>query len=1348
MKYHLNSPWFVIFGGLLAPMHVLAAGLSISDAPMFVTETIAPNVIISPVYNFDYNEVSLIDKPYAELIACSTLEPYDGVTCSSADPEASGNTVILGAWSSAVVDSIDGWRVTPWPGACKTNNNADCKIGSIGKLYSNTTIYPLDRVYSSYGSYYYEQIHPLSYVSINNPGFSLEQNTDVLEELYPEAEVDGHVSIVTKGKQRYVRSDKNFLYFNKHIADQYGYQPWPTLGDYPAVAFPAYSTDTTHAYYNPLKKQQDGVDILADLSVPHNYWGYFTSSSLGDSTLQVNSLIGQFWVYTGGDVWRSTSYAAKKWNGTGSEAMSSADKQNFANWFTYWRSAYLANRGLVASLLHELGPDGADLLGRFRIGLYSRGVPVRVESGDSATVINSLAARLYYFATDFTGWNHAATTDYFKTEAPYRDNPADVNSPVRSCRRNYELILTPDYTGLNHYTGTGLDSHQIEDGDGDADLPVPYQDNISNQWGDVGAYGWKTDLINLTNNLLPGKRDPATWQHLVRYVVGPRARGHIFPDNVADYDAADLILNAQTPETWELSSSLITGGMIRYTVDDLWHMVLNSRGFFYTSDNVRDMVQKLLDSFNDILVRSVSGSAVATNTTSLQQGGLVYQATVESDWKGHLRAYNITPVTTTVDGVSTTRLTLDYSVPVWDLAATLSSQAYGDGWSTARKIITFNGTQGIPFDWTNIGSNTTVRNTIEPAASRPLGVTNPDIYAQRLIEYLRGSGECEDKAVISANCTAAGEFTLRRRNLQQNNYAAYSADNPNGRNVLGDIANSNPWLTTAPVAGLSDVDFPGYNQHRVAMASRSNVLYVGANDGMLHAVDAGTNANKGKELFAYVPSFVHSNLHHLAASNYAHKFFVDGAPFTAEASFDVVADGVTTTTWKTVLAGGVNKGGKGYYLLDVTNPTSVNEGTAVDLVLWEFTHPNDLHYTYNLPVADAYGQARQIARMNDGKWALIVGNGYSESAGKKACLFILPLSGPGSVSGDVTAGASYSNSTGYKKICVGNTDYSTDTAVGLDTNGLSTPTPVDTNGDGKVDVIYAGDLNGNMWRFDVSSTTPADWILSTKTSLLFTATNPAGTLRQPIISPPEVMAYQSGAIAGYLVLFGTGKFLESSDGHNTDIQSFYAVWDRGLTGVTRAKLLEQVLATESNGVTTRTQTSKPIPSYCTQGELTACGTDAEDPAPVSHLGWYWDMRKRVDGDPGVVDQGERMTGRVNLINGTVLFNTFIPSSDPCEYGGDGWLMGFNAVTGTMEANAIFDVNSDGKIDANDAASAGRRVGAALGGTTFAQGLSGSKIGILSPTNLGTSATEGSKMTAVVNPSSSTTGRVSWYELMD
>lgn len=1378
--------------GAFLTSFAMAAGLDISDTPLYVTQPLAPNVIISPVFSSESNEVSFRTVP--DRYSSCTTEDISNLAL----PCDIWNYWYHGAPFYVEKLRIYNWRVTPWPDVKLANEYKD--------VHSDVALYPHDitafddrKVFMPLD--YSDPVNSFPRSDTSFPEDQVQYTQSMTEEPYPESVSDYPMRYA---KAIFARSDLNFLYFNKRLADdaRHGYAPWPSLGKY--SAFPVYSDASAAAspYYHPSSAHDHQADLGSTLR-------YLTrqcdptkprlksSSKSADprdcywlqlSTVEQQALIGQYWTYDGkGEVWEPSSYKKTSWS-----EMSEADKIKFAHWFTYWRSSDLTTRGMLGRLIDELGKDKKDMLSRMRLGIFhgkmtasgevSKQVGLLVGDTESDTVA-ALADAIYDSKTVFVDkrthtltvkeyggvirteklydtypiWDPYDTLAYFKTEAPYREDPrVDTSSanPVRSCRRNYEIVLTPDYSGLRTLIGAprSMSSKpEGEDGNYDKLLGAPYSDTYADTFGDVGAYGWMTDLMpKLENNLLETKYNKQTAQHLVRYVIGPKQYGLIFNKDLSTYAEAlqhladsdigwyDVLLH-QLP--YGAPKALNPRAAI---IDEFWHMSLNSRGFFYSGENVGDALDKLLASLNDILVNNVSGSSIATSTTFLSAGELTYQATVESDWKGHLRAYKVSE---SLNADSKEIITIDYENPKWNFAEKLSD----DVWSS-RKIATYDPAKGrgVAFGWDSINSDMQGYLKLDP----PSGVAATE-YGSKVLEYLRGSGECEDGS--KETCSSEGvNYVFRRRNLERNNLSAYSSKNPAGRNLLGDIANSSPWLVGPPVAGPSDVDYPGYNDFRVANKSRQKVVYVGANDGMLHAV----NADDGDELFAYIPYFVSEHLHELSRVSYGHKYYVDGSPFSA----NVYVGG----EWKTYLAGGANKGGQGYYLLDVTDPTSNTEANADKWVKWEFTADDDadMHYTFNLPAADAFGQARQFVRIKESrtakdkddkpetvkvnKWALLVGNGYPEESGKRACLFIIYLDGPAGES------KKWVENKDYFKLCAGETDYSSD--GGRDTNGLSTPTPFDSDGDGWVDVVYAGDLNGNLWRFDLSDPDAKQWKVAYEGKPVFVA-RPVTKVdgvdvpgnRQAIISPPEVKTLLVGSQVGQLLLFGTGKYIEPSDITDQSTQTFYGVWDRGLSGITRSNLIEQKLdePTSAGDLVVRKQSTKVAPTYCSTAVDEASGCTSAK----KHLGWYWDM-------PIV---GERLTGKINLIDHMVFFNTFYPSTekyvegegddavtkyrlDPCEYGGEGWLMGLDAVNGYMEDRlSVFDVNQDGVVDdTSDVKVAGVRIGASMGGTSFAHGLKDTMVGLYAPTNKALTNKDDKAVVRIGD----VTGRVTWFELMD
>lgn len=699
------------------------------------------------------------------------------------------------------------------------------------------------------------------------------------------------------------------------------------------------------------------------------------------------------------------------------------------------------------------------------------------------------------------------------------------------------------------------------------------------------------------------------------------------------------------------------------------------------------LVTGLQSAFSNILARIGSAASVATNSTSLQTKSRVYQAKFSSvDWSGQLLQYPIS--TAGVLGASE-----------WDAGSIINSQNYSSG----RVILSRGTTDGVAFNWSNFSNLTSAQQT--SLNQDKAGTT--DNCAQERIAYLRGDATHEAAAGTFTCASGSTIVNFRQRSTSK----------------LGDIVNSNPWYVGAPSAGYSDVDHPNYSLFRAAKLSRTPVVYVAGNDGMLHGFDASLDssgnvtANSGKEVLGYVPSAVYSNLSWLTDQTYNknHRYFVDGSPMIGDA--DLTSTG--TPDWHSVLVGAMGAGGMGYYALDVSDPATFSESGSnpANTVFWEFTGSDDadVGYAFNYPPSHQItSQPKQLVKMANGKWAVILGNGYNSAAGKAALYVLFVKEG---LDGVWTAGS----------------DYIKIVADSAGSNGLSTPVPFDMDGDGTVDVVYAGDLKGNMWKFLVGDPNPANWQVDFSTSTcgatstctpLFVATDSGGTV-QPIIWPAEVTAHPGGT--GALVLFGTGKYLESPDNTNTDVQTFYGVWDMN----------DASISTSGTTAGTRTTTNLMAQTVTGTGTVTVSGTTYNyrtvstnsigtwGAGAGQYMGWYMDLPT----------SGERITGIPKLVNGIIYYNTFIPSTSPCASGGTGWLMSMNYLTGSMPSYPVFTA-------LGSTVAAGLQVGAALGGTTLIQGANASTSGV------GVSSlTSGSMATTNINFGTGAHGRVNWREIV-
>jgi Tfp pilus tip-associated adhesin PilY1 len=450
---------------------------------------------------------------------------------------------------------------------------------------------------------------------------------------------------------------------------------------------------------------------------------------------------------------------------------------------------------------------------------------------------------------------------------------------------------------------------------------------------------------------------------------------------------------------------------------------------------------------------------------------------------------------------------------------------------------------------------------------------------------------------------------------------------------------------------------------------QDDVIYAGANDGMLHAFDAAT----GEEIFAYVPNLVFGNLSLLTDPAYTHCFYVDLTP-TVKKGAGILGG----TSMKSLLVGGLRKGGKGYFALDITDAKNINsEAILASRVLWEFPKTNDpdMGYSFSKPV---------IVRSNSTlhPWVVIFGNGYNSVSGISALYIIDPKTG------DL-----------IKRI---------DAGLGPD-NGLSTPIAVDPTHDEKVDFVYAGDLKGNLWKFDLSQDDITKWKVAFMPSdvaqPLFQAKGPNGQV-QPITTRPDVMYHPEKH--GFIVCFGTGKYLGDSDypDSDTSVQSIYGIWDYGDTvyGL-RTKTWSQDDDLEFLGVFDRNSAQKKLsnqpptvslleqtqqvyevatqkyrvlssfhPTWLTKDDPDKDKGQKPNPSDkdINHAGYYFDL-----------GTGERVISDVIIRNKLLLAIGFTPNNDRCGTGGKSMFMEINAFTGGSAGGSLFDITGDLKIDEKD-----------------------------------------------------------------
>lgn len=644
----------------------------------------------------------------------------------------------------------------------------------------------------------------------------------------------------------------------------------------------------------------------------------------------------------------------------------------------------------------------------------------------------------------------------------------------------------------------------------------------------------------------------------------------------------------------------------------------------YLATDAATLNAVLSNVFSSIVATTSASSSVALNSGYISSGDYIYQARFQSsDWSGDLLAIPVS-AKGVIPGDQVNNA-------AWRSGVQINAQSY-----TSRNIITMKGSSGvgIPFRWpANIIAPTSTE--LDTTQSTLLN-TNPtttlnDGAGNKRLNFLRGDGTYESSL-------------FRTRTYK-----------------LGDIIDSAPIIEIPPNGVSNSASYTSFKQ---AYASRPKVVFVGANDGMMHAI----NTTNGNEIFGYVPNAVFNQLNQLTSPTYKHQYFVDGSPNISD---------INNSVWKTVLVSGMGQGAKGIFALDITNPTTFNETNASTLAKFEYTSANnaDLGYIQGQP---------SIVKLNNGKYAAVFGNGYNNSGNGQADLFIVDAD-TGVLIREITTGAGSPSNV----------------------NGLSPVSAIDSDGNGTVDYVYGGDLNGNMWKFDITSTNPANWGVSFSGSPLFNT-------GKPITTQPEVTL--NPISGGNMIEFGTGLYLQSSDNSSLTANAFYGLWDNGTPITSLSSLVQQTV----------TSTVVGSPSYRNVSQN-----------PVSYpaqRGWYLTFPTA----------GERNVSNAVLQNGNITFSTVIPSTATCSYGGTSWLYTLNFLNGNQNNAPTYDTNKDGVINSSDANYGSVGLASIASSPTILQGL-GTNNSPMQEVFLNQS--NGSVVGIITSTSQNGNKRISWKQII-
>lgn len=804
--------------------------------------------------------------------------------------------------------------------------------------------------------------------------------------------------------------------------------------------------------------------------------------------------------------------------------------QNFANWYTYYRSRTLTARAGVGRAF-AAQDDGL----RVGYGTINKG-STSIDGVSTGVIINGVRQfkgndRTAFFTELYTRDNPASGTPligalnaagkyYSRTDdkGPWSTTPGQNGGSDLACRQSYTILMTDGYysdsiSGIGNSDNTAGSQITGPNGQRYTYQPVaPFKDGNSNTLADVAMHYWKNDLrTDMTNSVPTSAKDPAFWQHMVTFGVGLGVQGSVNPDTA--FAAIKTSADITWPSTGTNSGKL----------DDLLHAAVNGRGAFFSAQNPSEFAQALTAMLKDIVERKSSSASVAVSGARLSSSSKVFSPSFStSGWTGELAGYSLA-----LDG--TTSL-------AWKASEKIPAHA-------SRKIYTVTGGVKREFKWSNLSTD-------DRAA----------LGSESIVNYLRGDQSKETK----------NGGTLRTRSSR-----------------LGDIVHSSP------------VYDPG-----------THTVYIGANDGMLHAFDAQT----GTELFAYVPSAVIPNLKEYTQSAYQHRYYVDGEL----ALVTKTESGLT----KTYLVGSLGLGGKGVFALDVTNPASFTE----ENIVWEYTDNSDteLGSMMGKPV---------YAKLNTGDHAILLGNGYNSSSGKSA-LYVFKL-----IDGSLIRKFVPSTATD---------------------NGMATPGEVDLDSNGTIDRVYAGDLKGNVWKFDLKSSASSGW----SESRFFVAMAADNTL-QPITSKiTSAVNYLIGDVnfEKRYIFFGTGSYFQYGDLNDKSVQSLYGLIDDGTAISGRTNLKQRSINT------TTTLGGKPARVF--QDAATDGNGKVTDMS--GKKGWY------LDWVVGNSKKGERVITSATsyrLTEPTLLVSSIIPEAeDPCQPGGTGYVNVINAFSGGSLKEAFFEGN--------------------------------------------------------------------------
>lgn len=1023
--------------------------------------------------------------------------------------------------------------------------------------------------------------------------------------------VDGVVATVDTP---YVAQMRSAYYNTQYYDPKIQYQPW-ALPDGTRMA----NADPTKALHrpNPIVPNTWPYEDLT--TAPKDWQSQWCDTASPSSTYNcpiktLTYVPGVYYVYTPGttsnttvkdfsrfEIMKISSFAKAPGRidcKAATYCTQAEEMQNFANWFSYWRTRALTAIGGTVEAFTRL-PSTA------RVGygsLNALTTPAKVDGGTTAqsTIVRGIREfngkdRDDFFKWIYNGWGTRGWTptkralievgNYFQRKdnlGPWGNTPGtdDGSKPTDhvACRRNFHVVVTDGIWNKTSWTTNWANWNQDYDNmtmPPASDPPImpappitrapyrytpaaPYKgtttwanDDVTLAYGlsDIAFYFWVTDLRDdLPNNISPMGKDDAFWQHITQYFVG-----------LGFAAMTDQDLYESGAKQWSTTSRF----------NDVLHAAVNGHGKFLTASKPQDLAQNLNAILTDVnmsgTIAGVAASGRVLSTTTRK-----YVPSFESTgWSGDLTAQQVDSHGNTTNVMWTASLKLP--------TPALRNISYWDRSSSRAR------------DFRNGSIDSTTMALLDNSTD--------------LVDFLRGD--------------RTREGTAYRKRV----------------GVIGDTTNAAPlYVRDSADFGYDKVPNGGtaYRGFVQAMSNRPvGAVFSGSNDGMVHVYqeslgNAATKADDGKEMFAYIPGAGLGKLKALADWTYKHQFIADG-PLSE-------AHGYWSGGWHDVVVGSTGAGATAVYAIDATDPKSM----GAQNVMWEFNQidDKDMGYVITQPVTGIDQAGRSV---------VLFGNGEGSTAGG-SMLFVLNLQ-----TGKV-----------IKKL-------DTRATGGNGLNGVR----VKRDATGQILAAYAGDVLGNLWKFDLSSPDESNWSVSVGGKPLFVAQD--GNLkRQPITSAPVVVPNPDGTNPKRtLVAFATGRLFELADVANKDMQTLYGVFDD-----------EPSTAIAGRGALTQQSRLAPVTITGTDGVARDFEVTTDKDLTAGSRGWYMDL---------TAAQGQRSVYPNDYVFGLMFFQTIFPisSAEICNPKASGsYTYVLDPMTGGMPKDTTIDTNHDFVVSGSDQRVAG------------------------------------------------------------